>query len=259
VASSAGVIDADAVICNADYAHAQATLLNRPATVLSGRNRVSPPRGGGDTRFRRSIPLRADSTALLGAALEPSCSGFVLFLGVRGAFERLAHHNIFFSADYPREFDDIFRRKRPAEDPTLYVCVTSKSDPAHAPVGHENWFVLVNAPYLNPGVDWTREAASYAERVLNSLCAQSGLRRDQIVVQQIMTPDDIQTRYGGHFGAIYGYSSNSMAAAFMRPANRDGAIRRLYYASGSAHPGGGVPLVTLSGMAAADCALEDLA
>jgi phytoene desaturase len=225
VATDAGIQHADAVICNADYTHAQATLLNTHAR----------------------------------SRLEPSCSGFVLMLGVRGEFPQLAHHNIFFSDDYPREFDDIFKRKVPTLDPTLYVCITSKSDPAHAPPGCENWFVLVNAPYLSDACDWSRHAGPYTEQVMNVLCERTGLQRGQIVSQQIMTPDDIQERYGGNRGAIYGYSSNSMFSAFMRPANRDGKTQRLYFASGSAHPGGGVPLVTLSGMAAAECVVEDLA
>ena len=43
----------------------------------------------------------------------------------------------------------------------------------------------------------------------------------------------------------------------MRPNNRAREIKNLYFASGSAHPGGGVPLVTLSGMAAAECVMDD--
>ena len=69
-----------------------------------------------------------------------------------------------------------------------------------------------------------------------------------------MTPQWLQNTYGGNRGAIYGFSSNSRTAAFMRPSNRIRGLRGVYFAGGSAHPGGGVPLVALSGIAAAECA-----
>ena len=223
VATDAGTLPADAVVCNADYSHSQQHLLGR------------------------AVPNK----------LEPSCSGFVLLLGVNTTFPRLAHHNIFFSDDYPREFEDIFRRTVPTPDPTLYVCITSKTDPDHAPPGCENWFVLANAPYLTSKFDWDRDGERYAADVFDSLCARTGLTAAQVVSRSVLTPQHLQNMYGGNRGAIYGFSSNTMMAAFMRPANRDGKLRGLYYASGSAHPGGGVPLVTLSGMAAAGCVIED--
>ena len=223
VPESERLLHADAVVCNVDYVHARARFLD----------------AGPSTR------------------LEPSCSGFVLMLGVRGVHEQLAHHNIFFNANYKREFDDIFERRVPCEDPTLYVCITSRSDPSHAPAGCENWFVLVNAPYLSEAWDWQIHAASYAAHIRSLLERHAGLDPAAVMYEKVFTPADLQRTYGGNRGAIYGFSSNGMAAAFLRPDNRDAEIRGLYYAGGSTHPGGGVPLVTLSGRAAAECLLED--
>ncbi len=182
---------------------------------------------------------------------EPSVSGFILLLGVRGEFSQLTHHNIFFCADYAREFDDIFRRGLPPADPTVYVAITSKRDPTHAPPGCENWFVLVNAPPLNPRFDWAQHAGEYRDRVL-AMLAQRGVDiRDRISVEKMITPVDIERLTGAQRGALYGASSNDMLAAFRRPANRSPDVTGLYLAGGTTHPGGGVPLVMLSGAAAA--------
>jgi hypothetical protein len=74
---------------------------------------------------------------------------------------QLAHHNIFFSNDYPAEFDAIFKQGIPPADPTIYVAITAKTDPDHAPAGCENWFVLVNAPPLGDHYDWQRQKTAY--------------------------------------------------------------------------------------------------
>jgi phytoene desaturase len=190
--------------------------------------------------------------------LEPSCSGFVMLLGVARQMPRLAHHNIFFSDDYPAEFSAIFDRRVPPTDPTLYLCITSKTDPDHAPAGCENWFVMVNAPYLSPAWDWQRNAETYAAHLKNVMRGWELDAGETPRVERVYTPLDLQTMYSGNAGAIYGFSSNTRTAAFRRPNNRAGDVRGLYFASGSAHPGGGVPLVMLSGMAASACLEEDM-
>jgi phytoene dehydrogenase-like protein len=101
--------------------------------------------------------------------MEPSCSGFVLLLGVEGEYPELAHHNIFFSSDYPGEFEQIFRDGVPPDDPTIYVAITSKTDTGHAPTGCENWFVLVNAPAADGRFDWDANKNEYADLVLRRL------------------------------------------------------------------------------------------
>lgn len=188
---------------------------------------------------------------------EPSCSGFVLMLGINEQHRELAHHNIFFSDDYRAEFEAIFKRQIPAEDPTIYVAITSKTDAQHAPDGMENWFVLVNAPALSDGIDWEQEKAAYRDRILRVLTERGFDVRAQIVSERILTPLDLQHMSGAWRGALYGPSANKKFTAFLRPHNRSQHIKRLYFAGGTTHPGGGVPMVTLSGKVAAEMIMED--
>lgn len=189
---------------------------------------------------------------------EPSCSGFVLLLGVDRDYPRLAHHNIFFSPDYPAEFRAIFERLVPAPDPTLYVAVSARSDPAHAPAGHLNLFVLVNAPATSDRFDWAREQAGYRELVVRAL-ERAGLDdlEQHICFERCITPATFAEGYHAWRGAIYGPSSNSRLAAFMRPPLRSPDVRNLYFVGGSTHPGGGIPLVLLGARAVAAAIARD--
>lgn len=216
---------------------------------------------------------------------EPSVSGFILFLGVRGQHPQLAHHNIFFCQDYAREFEDIFQRGQPPADPTVYVAITSKRDATHAPPGCENWFVLVNAPPLSShapsegrvlsnssrsilsvskdaalrhsfasqgaNYHWPSRAAEYRQHVLATLARHGLDLSGKIITEKMLTPVEIEALTGARRGALYGASSNNMFAAFRRPHNVSPYIQNLYLAGGTAHPGGGVPMVMLSGAAAA--------
>ena len=89
--------------------------------------------------------------------LEPSLSGMVFLWGVSGKHPNLAHHNIIFSSDYSLEFKQIFGERQVPDDPTIYIAITSKADAAHAPADGENWFVLLNMPYVVPGQMWEKE------------------------------------------------------------------------------------------------------
>ncbi|MEO1645331.1 MAG: phytoene desaturase family protein, partial [Chloroflexota bacterium] len=131
---------------------------------------------------------------------EPSCSGFIMLLGVDGAFDELAHHNIFFSDDYEAEFKAIFKEGVPPADPTIYVSISSKTDAEHAPEGCENWFVLVNAPPTNNHYDWEANKADYANMILKRL-ADAGIDvRDSIITQTIWTPEDLERNSGAWRG-----------------------------------------------------------
>ncbi len=190
-------------------------------------------------------------------AQEPSCSGFILLLGVRGEHPELAHHNIFFSSDYPREFQQIFRQGEPPDEPTIYVAISSKSTPGDAPAGCENWFVLVNAPALDERWDWEAQGEAYAQNVLDWLARRGYDLRSKLVCLRRITSLEIEQMTGARRGALYGASSNTRWAAFLRPHNRCPDVAGLYFAGGTAHPGGGVPLAALSGKVASQLLVQD--
>jgi diapolycopene oxygenase len=184
--------------------------------------------------------------------LEPSSSGLVFLLGVKNKFPDLGLHNIFFSGDYHAEFADIFDRHRCPTDPTVYVNITSRVTPADAPARGENWFVLVNAPY-DSGQNWPDEVTRTRAAVLDRLSrALSQDIESEIEVESVMTPADIEERTGSRFGSLYGISSNSRMAAFLRHPNRSRRYPGLFFCGGGVHPGGGMPLVVLSGKITAD-------
>jgi phytoene dehydrogenase-like protein len=85
---------------------------------------------------------------------------------------------------------------------------------------------------------------------------RSGVVDDDARIVWQRTPRELAARFPGSGGSIYGASSNGWNAAFLRPKNR-ASLPGLYLASGSAHPGGGVPLCLQSGLLAADALLED--
>jgi phytoene dehydrogenase-like protein len=147
----------------------------------------------------------------------------------------------------------------PAADPTIYVCATSLSDAHHAPPGHMNLFVLVNAPALDGRVRWEREAVGYRNLVVRKL-ERMGLHglEHHITYERLITPEDFQARYNAPAGAIYGVASNTPWAAFLRPPLRAREMRRLYFVGGGTHPGGGIPLVLLSGRAVSERVVADV-
>ncbi len=184
--------------------------------------------------------------------LEPSSSGVVFFFCMGDSFPELGLHNIFFSLDYRQEFDTIFMDQRCPSDPTVYVNITSKTNPEDAAAGGENWFVLVNAP-PNQGQDWPAEVRQLRDSVFRRVEAALGRNvRDAVTAEAVMTPEDIEAQTGSRFGSLYGTSSNSRLAAFLRHPNRSRRYSGLYFCGGGAHPGGGIPLVLRSGRIAAE-------
>lgn len=178
-----------------------------------------------------------------------STSAFVICAAVRGRTEGIAHHNVFFSLHDRQEFRYL-EAGQMAIDPTVYACVSSVTDPGQAPTDGENWYMLVNTPPAT-GIDRKMMTAA----VLNRLAERGFDLRTRIDYTRTLVPADFEARYRAIGGAIHGTSSNGKRAAFARPDNV-GPVEGLYLVGGSAHPGGGLPMVAVGARIVADLIAE---
>ncbi|MRX53317.1 phytoene desaturase [Bacillus idriensis] len=188
---------------------------------------------------------------------EPTVSGLVMLLGVNRTYDNLAHHNFFFSENPEKEFQQIFNEGKLADDPTVYVGISSKSDPAQAPEGKENLFVLTHVPPLKEGENWEFRKETYRELILSKL-ERMGIPdlRKHIEFEYTFTPNDLERLYGANGGSIYGVATDRKKNGGFKIPSKSTMLENLYFVGGSTHPGGGVPMVTLSGQLTADLIAE---
>lgn len=175
-----------------------------------------------------------------------SSSALIFYWGIRRDFPELDLHNIFFSDNYPLEFEHIFKRGTIYDDPTIYLNITSTHKSEDAPAGCMNWFTMINVPN-NQGQDWDRMIAEAKRNTIHKL--NRILKTDiesLIEVEEILDPRTIESKTSSAQGALYGNSSNNKFAAFLRHSNYSSQIKNLYFCGGSVHPGGGIPLCLLS-------------
>jgi phytoene desaturase len=173
---------------------------------------------------------------------ERSSSALIFYWGIGKSFPSLELHNIFFSAGYKEEFNCIFNKKTVYQDPTVYINISCKEDPLDAPAGKENWFVMINVP-ANSGQNWEQLIPLARKNIISKLnrLLQADIE-SLIESESVLDPIMIEEKTGSFMGSLYGTSSNSKMAAFVRPPNFTNYIKNLYFCGGSVHPGGGIPL-----------------
>lgn len=221
------VIDADIVVANTDAGLVYNKLISGKRFKLRGAR----------ARIKKSTP---------------SFSGFSLLLGLRAddAATPLSHHTILFPENYDEEFNSLFQRKAPVQDPTIYICAPTDASMTKDP-GARALSILVNAPRHDPtgvnGFNWDNPefVRKYANQIIDTIESRGISIRDRLDVFEVRTPSDLEKSVNAPGGSIYGTSSNGARAAFLRASNRS-PLKGLYLVGGSAHPGGGLPLVGLS-------------
>lgn len=213
-------VPADILISNADLPYTYGTLL--------------PPAVRGNFTPRRLRRLNYGSSA------------FLLYLGLNRRYPELLHHNVYLSRSIRANFDAVFRDFRLPDDPSLYICVPSRTDTSVAPEGSEAMYVLVPVPRTTSNVDWARQRIPFRNRILDRLQEVGmGDIRQRIVFERTYTPDDFVSDYNVVNGSAFGLSHTFRQVGYMRPANKARDLENVYFVGASTVPGGGVPMVLI--------------
>lgn len=181
---------------------------------------------------------------------EPSISAFVILAGLKEFQPDIHHHQVYFPEHYDQEFEDIFKHKKMPNDPTIYISHSAYTD--RSITKGSNLFILVNAPAAE-----IPDVQSYKEKIYRKLEEKGIPISEQLEYEKVFTPDSLKHLFKAYKGSIYGISSNSMKDAFLRPGNKSRFIHNLYYTGGSTHPGGGSPMVVMSGLNVADSIIKE--
>jgi phytoene desaturase len=223
---------ADALVINADFAHA----------------------------MTRLVPdhLRRRWTDRKIAAKRFSCSTFMLYLGIEGRCDELAHHTIYMSGDYAANLEEIEKLHILSDDPSFYVQNACVTDPSLAPPGHSTLYVLVPVTHQHENVDWDQERERYRKVALAQL-ARVGVRdvERRIRVEHVVTPADWEAKYHIYRGATFNMAHNLSQMLCFRPHNRFEDLESVYLVGGGTHPGSGLPVIFESARITSRLLLQD--
>lgn len=203
--------------------------------------------------YKKMVYADKEYVGKLEKTFEPASSGLVLHLGVKKEYPFLNHHNFFFSENLHEQMEKVFEKHELPDDPTIYLVNTNKTDPTQAPPGHENLKILPHIPYIHDHPFTPDDYRKFEDRVIDKLerMGLTGLR-ENIVTRDVWTPHDIERVYGSDRGAIYGTVSDKRKNGGFKHKKQSELYDNLYFVGGTVNPGGGMPMVTLSGQQVSD-------
>jgi phytoene desaturase len=226
---------ADALVINADFAEA----------------------------MRRWVPdsLRRRWTDERIAKKRFSCSTFMMYLGIEGLYDRLAHHTVYLTRDYRRNLREIETDHILSEEPSLYVQNACVTDPSLAPDGMSTLYVLAPVSHLHSNIDWKWERDRFRGVVLRQLADKLGLDdlEGRIRYERIVTPLDWQRQFATYRGATFSMAHTLGQMLHFRPHNRFEDLEGVYLVGGGTHPGSGLPVIFESARISSRLLLDDLA
>jgi phytoene desaturase len=226
-------LQADAVVVNADFADAMRKLVP------------------GKYRRKWSDKKIASKTY--------SCSTFMMYLGLDGRYDDVAHHTIYLAENYRQNLRDIEEAHRLSENPSFYVQNASVTDPTLAPKGQSTLYVLLPVTHESEHVHWAHETARFRELAIRQM-ERIGIRdvERRIRTEKILTPSGWRDEFGLLKGATFSMKHSLDQMLHLRPHNRFEDVDGMYLTGGGTHPGSGLPVIFQSARISSKLLLEDL-
>jgi phytoene desaturase len=226
-------LQADAVVMNADFADAM-------RTMVPGKHR----------------PKWSDKKI---ASKRFSCSTFMMYLGIEGLYDDVAHHTIFLSEDYKQNLCDIEQEHKLSTDPSFYVQNAGVTDSTLAPRGDSTLYVLLPVTHESEKVDWAKETPRFRDLALKQM-ERIGITdvARRIKTEKVLTPKGWQEDFGLYKGATFSMAHSLDQMLHMRPHNRFEDVNGMYLTGGGTHPGSGLPVIFQSARISSRLLLEDL-
>ncbi len=233
VQTTAGEYRADALVINADFAHAMTKLVP-------------------DHIRRRWTDAKIEKKRF-------SCSTFMLYLGLDGRQDHVPHHTIHCAADYAGNLADIETRHVLSEDPSFYVQNACVTDDTLAPKNCSTLYALAPVTHQHPNVDWAKQTPAFRARLLRQL-AKIGITdvERRIRFEKIVTPADWEKQYAVYRGATFNLAHTWKQMLHFRPRNRFEDLGGVYLVGGGTHPGSGLPVIYESARITSRLLLADL-
>ncbi|QDT63708.1 phytoene desaturase family protein [Calycomorphotria hydatis] len=187
-----------------------------------------------------------------------SCSTYMMYLGIEGLEEDLAHHTIYISENYQENLKEIESKHVLSDDPSVYVqnaCVTDRS---LAPEGHSTLYVLAPVSHQHDNIDWNTQQRAFRGVVMRQL-KRLGIDdlEQRIRFEKIITPQNWDTDYEIHLGATFNLAHSLKQMLHLRPRNRFEDLDGVYIVGGGTHPGSGLPVIYESARISSRLLCED--
>ncbi len=173
-------------------------------------------------------------------------SAFIIYLGIKGKIPTLTHHNLIFSKNWEKGFDQVFHNPAWPTDPSIYISAPSKTDPTVAPDDCENLFVLVP---IAPGLEYTDTfEQEYSDKVLKEIETYTGVNdlSQRILFKKTYSIKDFEIDYNAFKGTALGLAHTINQTALFRPNNIHKTIKNLFYVGAGTNPGIGMPICIIS-------------
>jgi len=151
------------------------------------------------------------------------------------------------SIDYLEKAYDEAKYGAFSRRPYINVVIPSLSDPTLAPPGKHVMSCFVQyAPYhLKEGADhWPEQREAFGDTVIDTLAEYIPGFKDTILYRQVLTPWDLEQKFGLTEGNIFHGELSLEQLLFQRPvagyAKYKTAVKNLWMCGSGTHPGGGI-------------------